>query len=275
MSISPILKVVAGWFFGGLIAGGVFIYITRPMAGLTLLTLMMMSVTMFVTPIVHIVVTKYQAHNGNNNSGVVVAILISVLLMLGFGLVASGIFNFTWIILVCAKRALTNACIRESVRVAGTFPLIRSVRGHIYMADYPFHKKAPRTFEIVTGIILAIISLLFLVMFLYYPIAIYRNNILSIGTVLAEVVLGFIGIGLPILSYRLITGKGAKDKKSLFSVHVLVFFGLFFGVASVVMLGVGIFISDIKLILICPFGLVMAYSIVKLGAKRKSRTDES
>ncbi len=137
------------------------------------------------------------------------------------------------------------------------------------MADNRYHTKAPRTFEVATGVVLGIISPPFIFMFLYYPIAIYRSNTLSIGTVLVEVVLSFIGIGLPVLSYRLITGKGAKDSKSLFSVHALSFFGLFFGVANVAILGLGIYTIDIKMMLISPFGLVMAYSIVKLGNKRK------
>ena len=138
-----------------------------------------------------------------------------------------------------------------------------------------FHTKAPRSLEVLTGVILAIISPIFLFMFLYYPIAIYRDSILSIGTIFIEVILGLLGIGLSVLSYRLITGKGFKESNSIFSVQALFLFGLFFGVASLAVLGLGIYSNDIKMILFSAFGLVMAYSIIKLGEKRKSRTSGS
>ncbi len=143
------------------------------------------------------------------------------------------------------------------------------------MNDDRYHANAPRSLEVLTGVILAIISPPFIFLFLYLPIAIYRNNTLSIGIILAEVILVVIGVGLPVLSYRLITGKGAKNGKSLFTVHALSIFGLFFGVASLATFGLGILIDDIKMILLSPFGLVMAFSIVKLSGKRKARTDGS
>ena len=142
------------------------------------------------------------------------------------------------------------------------------------MAYDRFHTKAPRSFEVITGVIIAIISPLFLFMFLYYPIAIYRDNILSIGTIFAAVTLGLLGIGLPVLSYRLITGKGSKKSNSLFSVQALFLFGLFFGVSSLAVLCLGIYTNDIKMIIFSPFGLVMAYSMIKLGDKRKSQSIE-
>lgn len=143
------------------------------------------------------------------------------------------------------------------------------------MDENLLHSKAPRSFEVITGIVLAVISPLFIFMSLYLPIAIYKNNSFSAAIIFALVILWAIGTGLPVLSYRLITGKGAKNSASLFSAHTLSFWGLFFGVASVMILVLGVFISDIKMILMGPFGLMMAYSVVKLVNRRKSRSDRS
>lgn len=61
MYISPVLKIIAGWFFGSLIVGGGFLYFFKPLAGLTFLTLIVIGIAMFVIPIVHIAMMKSQA----------------------------------------------------------------------------------------------------------------------------------------------------------------------------------------------------------------------
>jgi formate-dependent nitrite reductase membrane component NrfD len=94
MYISPILKIFASWFFGGLIVGGGFLYIFKPLAGLTVLTLIVMGVTMLIIPIVHIVMVKSQEPKEKNSSSVAVAILIGVIFLIIFALGATGRFNF-------------------------------------------------------------------------------------------------------------------------------------------------------------------------------------
>lgn len=143
------------------------------------------------------------------------------------------------------------------------------------MDENLLHSKAPRPFEVLTGIVLAVISPLFILMSLYLPIAIYKNDSFSAAIIIALMILWTMGIGLPVLSYRLITGKGAKNSTSLFLAHTLNFWALFFGVASLMIFALGVFISDFKMILMGPFGLVMAYSIVKLVNRRKYRSDGS
>ena len=133
--------------------------------------------------------------------------------------------------------------------------------------------KAPRKLEVVIGLVLAVISLLFFFLVAYFAIVIYEKNTFGIETIFIEAILAAIGAGLSLLSYRLITGKGAKGTKSLFTANTFILFGLFFGVAGVVGLGVGIFDIDAKLILTSLLGLVTSYSLVKLGKKQKSRTD--
>lgn len=71
MSISPILKVIAGWFFAGLILGARFLYIFNPLVGF--LTLVMMGIIMFFAPIVHIIVMNVQKSKGDYKSGIVLA----------------------------------------------------------------------------------------------------------------------------------------------------------------------------------------------------------
>jgi len=94
MYVSPILKVFASWFFGGLIAGGGFLYIFKPLAGLTILTLIVMGITMLIIPIVHIVMVKSQEPKEKSSSSVAVAILIGVIFLIIFALGATGRFNF-------------------------------------------------------------------------------------------------------------------------------------------------------------------------------------
>jgi len=94
MHISPTLKIFAGWFFGGLIVGGGFLYFIKPLAGLTFLTLIVMGIAMFVVPIIHIVIMKSREPKEKGNAGVVVAILLGVLFIIVFALGATGRFNF-------------------------------------------------------------------------------------------------------------------------------------------------------------------------------------
>jgi hypothetical protein len=94
MTISPILKIFASWFFGGLIVGGGFLYIFKPLAGLTVLTLLAMGVTMLFIPIVHIIMVKSQVPKEKSSSSVVITILIGVIFLIIFALGATGRFNF-------------------------------------------------------------------------------------------------------------------------------------------------------------------------------------
>jgi len=95
MSISPVIAIISGWFFSGLILGGAFLFLFNPLAGLAFLTLVTMGIIMFVMPVVHIVIMKSQKKENTYRPRVVVFFLIAIVFVSFFALSLTGIFNFT------------------------------------------------------------------------------------------------------------------------------------------------------------------------------------
>ena len=96
-------------------------------------------------------------------------------------------------------------------------------------------EKVSRGFEKFIGVGVLIISGLFCFLFIYFAITAFKNSVLNIGVLIIELIIGFIGYSLALLSFRLITGRVNKRNKYLLSNTSLLIWGTILGVGTIVM----------------------------------------
>ena len=123
----------------------------------------------------------------------------------------------------------------------------------------------PRAYELIVGVVLAILSTLFIVLVMYFATLMYEKNNIGIAQIIIELVFALIGYSLAGISIKLISGKKSK----LFSNNALLFWALFFGTTGFITIGFGLYMVSIQIITGGVTGIVMGASGYMLASKRK------
>ena len=143
-------------------------------------------------------------------------------------------------------------------------------------------EKVSRGFEKFIGVGVLIISGLFCFLFIYFAITAFKNSVLNIGVLIIELIIGFIGYSLALLSFRLITGRVNKRNKYLLSNTSLLIWGTIFGVFGIIEIFFAIFYEETAseiwgfgsiMIMILGVGTIVmglgAYRLVKIRKKNE------
>lgn len=132
-------------------------------------------------------------------------------------------------------------------------------------------QNSSRRMEIFVGIVLSIISVIFLSLTVIFIQIAFENDAPKWSLIFFIIFLAFVGISLGSWALRLIRNRGIKGGSALISTTAIKAWSLFFGVSGFALIPFSIFRDQPAFMISAIWCIVMALGAAKLAKNRAQR----